>query len=111
MKIRAFAAVAFTVAAFALSACSSPTAPTQPPPTYTVSGTVTGLGVPIVGLAVTVTAGPDAGKSTTTVAGGAYSLVVNGGTDTFEVKTGGFKTLDITQLIGANATINFALVP
>ena len=63
---------------FATAACGQKSAPTAPPPptTFTLSGQITdsASGTGISGATVSLTDGPDAGKSTTTTTQGSYTL-------------------------------------
>jgi hypothetical protein len=97
---------------------TSPTAPTpQAPPTlYTITGTVnSGGGGGIAGAAVTVSDGPNAGKSTTTDVVGRYML---GGLTfanfTVTVSANGFNGVSRGGILMAGittATADFALLP
>jgi hypothetical protein len=108
------------VALFAAGCGSSSTAPTAPPvvtppvaQTFTLNGTVTSTtGGPVSGALVRVVDGANAGKSTTTTSGGAYSLAglavagqtVNASATNYVATSKGVSTT-------SNQTLDFQLAP
>jgi hypothetical protein len=116
MRYRAFVlAVAFLVAACSSENSTSPTptpTPTPTPQRYTLSGTVTdkSTAAPLSSATITVTDGPNAGRSATTDSAGRYTFAdLQSSRFTIRVTRDGYGETTDNVMLNANIMVNVAL--